>query len=363
MKKPGLLIGLMLLVFLAWGLGIKRTEPRPKTGSRQETLAAKIKLPESPSLGPLDLNRIFQEDHSWTATLPAERKRTLIITGDVMLGRTVNRLVIQKQNFSWPWEKVAPFLQSADLTLVNLESPLLAACPVISGGFKFCGDARQAEGLAAAGIDIAGLSNNHAGNFGEAGIKETAEVLAAKDILTVRDNKPTFRKINNLLFTFLAYDDTIASVSAERVREGIAAARPDAGVVIILFHWGREYTDQPDSRQIKLAHLAIDAGADLVAGSHPHWIQSLEVYRGKLIVYSLGNFIFDQEWSLPTKQGIAGRFTFYQQQLADAQFYPLIIENYGQPRFLQGGERRVILDSLASKSAKLAEDMNTFDKP
>jgi poly-gamma-glutamate synthesis protein (capsule biosynthesis protein) len=96
--------------------------------------------------------------------------------------------------------------------------------------------------------------------------------------------------------------------------------------------------------------LAIDAGADLVIGNHPHWIQPVELYNGKLITYAHGNFVFDQEWSLETKQGVVGRYTFYDTQLVDVEFLPVLIENYGQPHFLMGAEKQFILDHMYSES-------------
>lgn len=95
----------------------------------------------------------------------------------------------------------------------------------------------------------------------------------------------------------------------------ISQAEKKSGMIIVMFHWGNEYTEKITSRQSELAHLAIDAGADLVIGSHPHWIQSTETYKGKQIDYSLGNFIFDQYWSDKTKQGSIAKYTFLNHQL------------------------------------------------
>jgi poly-gamma-glutamate synthesis protein (capsule biosynthesis protein) len=105
-----------------------------------------------------------------------------------------------------------------------------------------------------------------------------------------------------------------------------------------------------------LGRFTIDSGADLVIGNHPHWIQPVEIYKGKLITYAHGNFVFDQEWSLKTKQGVIGKYTFYGKELADVEFFPVQIENYGQPYFLEEENAKVILDSMKAESEKLRNE-------
>ena len=112
---------------------------------------------------PLTLDTIFS-DYTWTATLSAERLTTVIATGDVLTAREVNRLTTQKENFHWPFEKTAEVLQSGDVTIINLETPLVENCPTTSTGMIFCGDTRNIEGLIFAGVDVINLANNHMGN-------------------------------------------------------------------------------------------------------------------------------------------------------------------------------------------------------
>lgn len=105
--------------------------------------------------------------------------------------------------------------------------------------------------------------------------------------------------------------------------------------MIVSFHWGDEYTAEPNSRQRFLAHLAIDSGTDLIIGNHPHWVQTKEIYQGKLINYALGNFIFDQMWSDETRKGTLGWYVIEKDKgLVKTKYYPVLIENYSQPRFL-----------------------------
>jgi len=95
-----------------------------------------------------------------------------------------------------------------------------------------------------------------------------------------------------------------------------------------------------------MARVAIDAGADLVLGSHPHWVQQVEVYKGKLIVYSMGNFVFDQMWSQETRQGVIVKFTFQGKNLVSAKFLPVLIEDYNQPVPATGYDYRAVLDRM-----------------
>jgi len=115
------------------------------------------------------------------------------------------------------------------------------------------------------------------------------------------------------------------------VKKGIFEAKKEADIVIVSMSWGVEYTDKPSDRQIALAHLAIDSGADLIIGNHPHWIQSDEQYNNTYIKYAHGNLVFDQMWSEETKKGVIGKYTFENGKLINKEFIPIYIKDYGQP--------------------------------
>jgi hypothetical protein len=114
-----------------------------------------------PILPDLSLDRVLAADHSWTASLSAEHLRTLLATGDIIPGRSVNFLATKYDNFLWPWAKVTATLKQADITFVNLEAPLIAGCQPTPVGMTFCGDPRNIAGFTAAGVDVANLANNH----------------------------------------------------------------------------------------------------------------------------------------------------------------------------------------------------------
>lgn len=279
--------------------------------------------------------------------------RTIIATGDVIPARSVNFQVIQRRDFKWPYLKIADVLKNADITFINLETPLIKNCPITQEGMIFCGDSRNVEGLVYAGVDIASLANNHAADFGLGAIKETKELLGSNGILVTGISGAEIIDIRGIKFAFLGFNDIGVPVSEDKIKSEIAGVRKGADVVIATFHWGLEYRDQPDERQKYLAHIAIDAGADLVIGNHPHWIQPVEIYKDKLITYAHGNLVFDQEWSLKTKLGVIGKYTFYDKQLVDAEYFPVLIENYGQPHFLEGDEKNKVLEDMKSQSDKL----------
>ncbi len=345
---------------------------------QQLNLKAEIRLPiqttfkvSLPNLTPkpsltqpiINLEEVFNPKAQSLALVDQKKTWTLIATGDVIPARSVNFQTQQRGDFTWAFAKTAQTLKSADLTFINLETPLLASCPTTNEGMVFCGDSRHLEGLHLAGVDIVSLANNHSGNWNTAGIEETKQLLGNQGMLvTGIDNQPTYRKIKNINVAFLGFNDIpefaqgIVSAQEEKIKAQIKEAKKQADLVVIAFHWGVEYTTQPTERQINLAHLAVDSGADLIIGNHPHWIQPLEFYKGKLIVYAHGNFIFDQMWSQKTREGMVGKYTFYDNKLIGAEFLPVQIDDYGQPHFLEGADKQRILDDLKTQSEILRQN-------
>lgn len=308
----------------------------------------------------LDLDRIFSSTHD-LSDLPKDNLRTVIATGDVIPARSVNFQVLKHKDFTWPYLKTADITKNADITFVNLETPLISKCNPTQEGMIFCGHSRNIEGLIYTGVDIASLANNHAGNYGIPGVLETVNLLNENNILVTGVNdEPVIKNVRGVKFAFLGYNDVtkpqpgVSNVDEEKIRQEIAQAKQQADVVIVTYHWGAEYKDQPDNRQKYLGHFTIDAGADLVIGNHPHWVQPIEIYKGKLITYAHGNFVFDQEWSQKTKEGVIGKYIFYDNQLVDVEYLPVQIDNYGQPSFSSGDKKKSILESMKNGSLQLS---------
>ncbi|MDP2874392.1 MAG: CapA family protein [bacterium] len=311
---------------------------------------------------PITIEGVFVENHTKMKDLPTEKIRTLIATGDVIPARAVNFQVLKLNNFLWPWEKTAEVLSAADITLINLEAPLLKNCQPTNQGMVFCGDQRHIDGLKFSGVDVVNLANNHLGNYGPQGAEETVNLLKTNEIESCGVGEWALKNILGLRFAFLGYNDVgtspnpVSPAEENLIASQIKAAREQADLIIVSFHWGNEYVTQPSIRQRDLAHLAVDSGADLVIGNHPHWIQPVEIYKDKIITYAHGNFIFDQTWSEETKKGVIGRYTFYENKLIDAEFSPIYIQGYGQPNFLPAEEGNKILREMKEASLKLAQE-------
>jgi poly-gamma-glutamate capsule biosynthesis protein CapA/YwtB (metallophosphatase superfamily) len=323
-------------------------------------LPTPVPYPTPPALA---LSSIFGTDKPDLSQYDPSQLRTLIVTGDVIPAREVNYQVLLHHDFLYPWRQTATYLKSGDLLFINLETPLIQGCPIVRSGFKFCGDARSIAGLDYAGVSVANLSNNHLTNYGPAGTNETEILLAKNNIDIAGLGNYAIKDVRGLKFAFLGFNGVGAHIDRAELKREIQLVRPLADVVVVQFHWGKEYELipttapglAPDDPRV-IGRLAIDDGADLVIGNHPHWVQPVEIYKGRLITYAHGNFIFDQMWSQETREGVVGRYTFYGNQLVRVDYRPLLIQNYAQPVWLDefSGEGKAILDRMASASAQLA---------
>jgi len=317
----------------------------------------------TPTPPALALSSIFGTDKPDLAQYDQSQLRVITATGDVIPAREVNYQTVLHKDWLYPWRKVADDLKTSDLLFINLESPLIKGCPIIHGGFKFCGDERAIAGLDYAGVNVANLANNHLTNFGPAGTNETQILLAKHGIGMSGLGLYEIRDIRGVKFAFLGFNGVGTHIDRAEMKREIDLVRPKADVVVVAFHWGKEYELMPvagpgiaPDTPREIGHLAIDDGADLVIGNHPHWVQPVEIYNGHLITYAHGNFIFDQMWSQETREGMVGRYTFYGSRLVRVDFRPLVIDGYAQPRWLDEttGEGKAIIDRVAKASAQLA---------
>ncbi|HLC94743.1 MAG TPA: CapA family protein [Patescibacteria group bacterium] len=303
--------------------------------------------PQNTSAKKLRLDDIFMywDPEDEIETGQNSNEITLLVTGDVLLARAVNAQMIKKGDFRGPFRHTATFLQNADLTFINLETPLPKLCPATTSGMTFCGSQKGIEGLLFSGIDVVNLANNHIGNYGQTGITETIEVLEGNKFYITGQEKPAIVEIKNKKIGFLGYNDIGETISNTYLQD-IQNVQKVVDFVVVMFHWGSEYTYQTHSRQIERAHAAVDAGADLIVGNHPHWVQGVEIYKNTVIAYSHGNFIFDQMWSQETREGVIGKYIFDDQGAREIRFYPIIIEDYWQPRFAHKQEAERILKNM-----------------
>jgi poly-gamma-glutamate synthesis protein (capsule biosynthesis protein) len=259
------------------------------------------------------------------------REAHLLFIGDVMMGRHVSDL-IGRGNGDAPFENARAFLTAPDVTIANLESPMVPSSefklpPRNHTTFNLTADARLAPALTRAGIDIVSLANNHAFDAGDVGLQATARQVRAAGLVAIGlttgvAQEAHIRDAKGIKIAFLAYTDflNLPGTGVSYIRQDVAAdralvtseielARCAADVVVVFWHWGPEYAVQPSTVQKSLAQLSADAGADLVVGAHSHVAQGMELkgssLRPAVVAYSLGNALFDQSFSLDVRQGLA----------------------------------------------------------
>jgi len=300
-----------------------------------------------------------------TYVVPSDpsRIRTLLVTGDVIPARGVNYYATSRHDFLWPFRPTADYTKNADITYINLESPLFAGCPVVATAtFTFCGDARFINGLNLMGAKVANLANNHLSNYGAEGITLTDKLLHDNGIQTSGLGPVAVIDVRGIKFGFVGFNGVGRAIDKEGLRQGIARARELADIVVVQFHWGKEYERQPladphvptPDDPVAVGHAAIDWGADIVIGNHPHWYQGIEIYHSKLITYAHGNFVFDQMWSEETREGVIGTYTFYGKQLVAAKWKAVRIYDYGQPVFMNAPDSATALQTMEAASDQLA---------
>lgn len=295
------------------------------------------------------------------ALLPVSEERqgvepvTILFTGDVMLGRHVERLMAANGEM-YPFENIQDLLADPDLTFMNLEGPIVKnhiPTPDFSTNFSFSDD--KAELLADLGVDGVWLGNNHTLDQGTIGYKQTKEILTKNNILFAGHATEMSRNHELQIettqgnITFLSFNTTYPQndvlAAVETVKE-ISSSRDD--VIIVNMHWGNEYQLTSSIAQQELAHQLIDAGTDVIIGHHPHVTQEIEIYNEKPIFYSLGNFVFDQYFSKDVEEFYALQLTL-QSGSVEFEIIPLASDR-SQVRFMTDEEAATYLDALMERS-------------
>ncbi len=240
----------------------------------------------------------------------------LLFTGDLMMDRYI-RQIAQEKGYDYILADVKALFLSKDLVIANLEGPITDNASVSiyseigsSPNFVFTFDPVIVQTLKSNNILLVGIGNNHIGNMGAEGITQTKKYLTEGGIdyfgyAGPHYSEPSFiiKNIGGLRLGFVNYNEFVEG-GKEKAFADMNAVRDSADVVILVAHWGYEYVPiSPEYVQV-LAHEFIDAGVGLVIGAHPHVIQQKEVYKGKTIYYSLGNFVMDQYFSAETQKGM-----------------------------------------------------------
>ncbi len=320
---------------------------------------------------------------------PTTASVTFLHVGDIMLSRNVAATVKKAGDPFLPFSKLQDLLASTDFNVGNLESPISGTdfFPA-TGSMVFNAPRFTLPGLVRYNFGVLNLANNHALDQGPAGVSTTIAYLDEHGIdhTGVGENleqawAPALTEAGGIRIAFVGA--SYASVNdggrarnryvartedTDRLNSAVAAARRAADFVVVTFHAGTEYTTNPNPDQVAFARAAVNAGADLVVGHHPHWVQTIERYRGRYIFYSLGNFIFDQMFSAETRQGLAIKVTVTKPlsavglpdpsrgaKLAGIELVPLTIDNYSTPRLASSSEAAVLFSRIGEATTSLPE--------
>jgi poly-gamma-glutamate capsule biosynthesis protein CapA/YwtB (metallophosphatase superfamily) len=308
-----------------------------------------------------------------TVQPPVSPTITVIGVGDLMFSMGPTSLMKSQGNAA-PLAKVADVLKGADITIANLESPLSRRGTAVKGKpahLIFEAPPEAVQSLTAAGIDIVAMANNHMMDYGAPAMEDTLGTLDAAGILHSgggmnRDDawKPAIIERNGKKVAYLSFTQRIPSYfmptattpgiasgnDMKAVRKAIQAAKKQADYVIVSFHWGVEQSYQANASQIRDGRAAVDAGADMVLSHHPHVMQGVEFYKGRLIAYSLGNFLFAYKTTEGRKSFIL-KASLGPDGVTDVSAVPVYLGQWGRPVVQTGSSARSILGKLRDISA------------
>lgn len=279
-----------------------------------------VKTLENPTITPV----------AATVISTPEKPVTLLMVGDMIFDRGIKRSV--ENNFTGDFSKLfenVPELNLVDITFGNLEGPITQSNDKRGSIYSFKFEPRVADALSGAGFDVVSFSNNHVGDYGQEGFVDTLKYLFNEDILFagagLNKSEALTAKVINVRgkkVGFLAFTDVgpnwmeakenypgIVLASDPNLDQIITIEKSKVDYLIVSFHWGEEYKAVTD-RQKDLAKTAVSSGADVVVGHHPHVMQETTEIDGKPVIFSLGNFIFDQTTPSQTKVGMVALVTF-----------------------------------------------------
>ena len=310
---------------------------------------------------------------------PVPEVTTLTVVGDIMLARRVGRAITGDP--AAPFRPLAARLARAEITVGNLESSLSMAGAPTQGGDSFGAHPRVLRGLKSAGFDLVSLANNHLGDYGSRAIGETFDRVSAADLAYVgagrnltEARRPVVVTRDGIRIGFLGTESIGETPSAtgrragtnrldmpprtgplnqaalDRIAADIRKLKRTVDVVVVIPHWGTQYTHRPEASQRTAARAFAEAGADLVIGGHPHWVQGWERMGSTTVVHSLGNFIFDMDFSTKTREGVFVEVVLWGGQVRAVEPVPYVIDGSFTPRLARGARAAGILADVWSTS-------------
>ena len=263
------------------------------------------------------------------------------------------------------FQNVKSIFDADDLTIVNMEGTLTEETARQDKTYAFKGPAEYAQILTSGGVEAANLANNHSHDYGDKSYTDTIETIEAAGIVSFGYDRTAVMDVNGIKVGLVGTYELADGMGCEdeMIANIKAVEEQGAQIVIVSFHWGIEKENYPDENQVNLAHSAIDNGADLVLGHHPHVLQGIEVYNGKNIVYSLGNFCFGGNSNPSDKDTMIFQQTFTVQngELVEDNVTNVIPcslssesgRNTYQPTPLEGEEKDRVMAKIQEFSAGL----------
>lgn len=313
---------------------------------------------------PIDEEPIEEE------TPPEDIVITISLAGDCTIGTDEtftytnsfpDRLNKVDGDWGYFFAGVRDIFENDDLTLVNLETTFTKATKKANKRFRFKGDPSYVNILKEGSIEMVNISNNHIYDYLQQGFDDTLETLDNAGLLYSGEGYKAFYESQGITMASLGYQGWNTDIK-DQVKSDIEEVRDQADIVIVSFHWGIETKNYPNDVQLELGRFAIDAGADVVAGHHPHVIQGIDKYNGKYIVYSLGNFCFGGNRNPKDKDTFIfqNQFTFSDGELIDSHgiIIPCSISsrkdvNDYQPTVLEGEEAERVMNRILKYSSSL----------
>ena len=298
-----------------------------------------------------------------------EKIGSLLVFGDMMLDRNVKNKINQN-GFDYILGNLAGqekrFFMGADLIMANLEGPFANSRRATTKEIAFRFDPALLPELKKYNFDLFGLANNHTLDMGKAGFDEAKENLNKSGFsyfgsqYRVDNESLIIKQAGDYKIGFIGLNDTNSPIEKTAVKKLIDSAKiQGADKTIVFIHWGYEYKEISNTNQRTLAHYFIDNGADMVIGHHPHVVQEMEIYNNKPVFYSLGNFVFDQYFSVPTQQGLALGLVIKDKQLS---IYVFPLQQQGSAvSLMEYSIAEKYLDDFAKNSRLQNYQFNNFN--
>ncbi len=316
--------------------------------------------------------------------LAEEPDLTLAAVGDLNFGDGLGQMILTRGP-DYPWRDTIEVLRDGDLLLGNLEVPVsLRGAVWLKKTYLLHADPRTADSLTAAGFDLVSLANNHMMDFGAPALLDTLAAMHARGIgcagagpdLTAA-RTPAFAQFGPMRLALLSYCRVYpdqfragpsragtAWCSDQQILADVTAAKSQADLVIVSIHWGADYVQTVSASQRALAHACIERGAAAVLGHHPHILNGLEIYQGKLIAYSLGNFAFGSLNKKARDSAILRLGFDTQGAFRWAKIHPVNVNNYEvnfQTRLRRGTDAERVLQDLRRLSAPYGTQIVSAD--